>query len=238
MRKTTTHKEVASFYDEVYYAHADAAGRPNHHLRRLADTLTPQTLPARALDIACGAGAWLRLLAERGYSPSGIDISEKAISMARAAMPNGDFHVGPAEELPYPQATFDLVTCMGSLEHFLDQPKALRDMVRVAKPDARVLILVPNAGFPPHRLGLYGGTHQTAIKETIRPLDQWREMIEQAGLEIQGRRKDLHILNWNWITRNGPLTAVPRLAIAAALPLFPLSWQYQVYFDCRIAPHA
>lgn len=84
-----THKDVADFYDHVYYANATGnPARLNAHLKRLAATLTPAP-SAQALDIACGAGGWLQLLANRGYRPSGIDISAKAIDICRQIMPEG-----------------------------------------------------------------------------------------------------------------------------------------------------
>src|SRR5262245_23094960 len=64
----------------------------------------------RALDIGCGAGAFLRLVAERGGEPFGIDASESLIALARTRLPNADLRVGDMEELPYADGSFDLVT--------------------------------------------------------------------------------------------------------------------------------
>ncbi|MGH6803508.1 MAG: hypothetical protein ACREC3_09095, partial [Methyloceanibacter sp.] len=121
----------------------------------------------------------------------------------------------------------------GSLEHFLDQPTALREMCRVAKVDAQFLILVPNAGFLTRRLGLYGGTGQVAIREIVRSLDEWTALLKDAGLEVLARWRDLRPLGRAWIT-NGPIYAWPiRAAQALALAVWPVGWQYQVYFLCK-----
>jgi SAM-dependent methyltransferase len=151
-------------------------------------------------------------------------------------MPGGEFHTGPAEILPFPDGRYDLVTCLGSLEHFLDQPAALAEMVRVMKPRGKVVILVPNAGFLTYRLGLYKGTQQQAVRETIRPLSEWQEMLNASGLVVKERWKDLHVLNKRWIFR-APWSLMPlRLLQAIALTFWPLHWQYQVYHLCERIP--
>src|SRR5699024_11127164 len=190
----TDHRQVQSFYDDQYYAHAHAAdggGQLPWHMRRVAARLEPLRGKA-VLDIACGAGSWLRELQHRGAIPSGIDISEQAVARARSNLPKADIRQGVAEALPFDSGQFDLITCMGSLEHFLDQPKALGEMLRVTKPKARFLILVPNAGFLTRRLGLYRGTGQVAIRETVRPIHEWQAMFVEAGLQVEARWRDLH----------------------------------------------
>lgn len=228
------HAAIRAFYDGTYYACGHGEAKPNWHLARIARRLGP--LEGReVLDIACGAGDWLTLLASHGARVHGIDLSARAIDIARARLPGADFHVGVAEHLPFDDARFDLVTCLGSLEHFLDQPRALAEMRRVARPGARVLILVPNAGFLTRRLGLSQGTWQSDVRETVRSLDEWDRMLRDARLEPRARWRDLHVLDTRWIRSGRPITWPLRLAQALALPLWPMAWQYQVYFDCGVA---
>lgn len=229
------YRNVARFYDEVYYRGAGepAESRVPWHARALADRLALRG-GERILDVACGTGDWLQVAAARGLEVAGIDISERAIEICRTRMPAGEFRVGPAERLGFLDRAFDVVTCLGSLEHFLDQPAALAEMTRVLKPDGRIVILVPNAGFLPYRLGLYRGTQQQAVRETIRPLNEWSAMFGASGLDVLSRWRDLHILDRRWIARRPWWMALPRLAVAAALPCWPLSWQYQVFHLCRI----
>lgn len=226
------HREVAKFYDEVYFRNASGKAKPSRHLLRLA-TLLDIRPAQRVLDIACGTGDWLDVALAKGLDVAGIDISSRAIEVCRERMPSGKFHVGPAENLPFEDGCFDLVTCLGSLEHFLDQPAALLEMKRVVKTRGRLVILVPNAGFLTHRLGLYRGTHQQAVKETIRTLDVWDSMFKTAGLEVKDRWRDLHILEFGWIVRPPWRMVLPRLIQALVLPVWPLSWQYQVFHLCE-----
>jgi SAM-dependent methyltransferase len=230
--------EIREFYDRDYYASIDAAPRRTTWHERVVAGRLGELRGKRVLDVACGLGQWLDLLHERGARVSGIDISERAIAHCRAQFPDGDFRAGPAETLPFADASFDLVTCMGSLEHFVDKPGALREMARVAAPGAKLLILVPNAGFLTRRLGLYRGTWQTKAREDVLTLPAWAALLEGAGLRIDARWRDLHTLDAHWIA-SGPAWRWPlRAAQALALPLWPLAWQYQVHHLCRRAGDA
>jgi SAM-dependent methyltransferase len=231
------HAAIRDFYNGTYYASGHGAGKPNWHLARVARRLG-KLEGCAVLDIACGTGDWLALLAARGARVHGIDLSARAIDLARARLPGADLREGVAEQLPFEDARFDLVTCLGSLEHFLDQPKALSEMRRVARPGARVLILVPNAGFLTRRVGLSRGTWQADVRETVRSLDEWNRMLHDAGLEPRARWRDLHVLDGRWIRSGRPITWPLRLLQALVLPLWPMAWQYQVYFDCRVPVYA
>src|SRR6266508_1798905 len=96
----------------------------------------------RVLDVGSGAGAFLRLVAERGGVPHGIDASEALIAFARTRLPNADLRVGEMEDLPWGDDSFDLVTGFNSFFFANDMVAALREAGRVAKPDAPVVIQV------------------------------------------------------------------------------------------------
>src|SRR5437867_1819430 len=96
----------------------------------------------RVLDVGCGAGAFLRLVAERGCVPHGIDASEALIAFARTRLPNANLRVGEMEDLPWRDDSFDLVTGFNSFFFANDMLAALREAGRVAKPGAPVVIQV------------------------------------------------------------------------------------------------
>ena len=96
----------------------------------------------RVLDIGCGAGAFLRLVADRGVELFGLDASEALIELARTRLPEADLRVGEMEALPYPGDTFDLVTGFNAFFFANDMVSALREAGRVAKPEAPVVIQV------------------------------------------------------------------------------------------------
>lgn len=222
---------IQAFYDGEYYRDLPATLRGSRHHDRLAMRLGIASGTA-VLDVACGTGGWLESCARRDASIAGVDLSTRAIEFCRRALPQGEFAVSPAETLPFPDASFDLVSCLGSLEHFVDPVRALDEMRRVARPDARFVILVPNAAFLTRRLGLFRGTYQVQAKEQARTLAGWHVLFDAAGLETRARWKDLHVLSRQWILRRPWALAPLRAAQAGLLALWPLAWQYQVYFLC------
>lgn len=233
--KESDRSGIREFYDRVYYRGATSPTGGSRHHRRLADRLQVRS-GEQVLDVACGLGGWLRTCSSRGAQVAGIDLSAVAIEQARQGFDAAELHVGEAETLPFDDDRFDLVTCLGSLEHFIDPERALREMVRVARPDGRFVLLVPNADFLTRKLGLFGGTYQKDAMEVVRTLEEWDALFKAAGLRVERRWRDLHVLSHSWIFRNGLVAAVPRLLQALALCVWPLRWQYQVYHLCHAAP--
>jgi SAM-dependent methyltransferase len=225
-------EHIREFYDDEYYGARPSQHPLPWHCRMAARDLTG-VAGGDVLDVACGTGVWLGHFAAMGArSISGVDLSGRAIEACRATYPHGAFHAGPAERLPFPDASFDVIACMGSLEHFVDKLAALREMVRVSRPGAQFLLLVPNAGFLSRRLGLYGGTHQVKVKEDVMSLGVWGALFESAGLAVHRRRRDLHPLSWRWIAHGRWWTWPVRAVQAVSLAVWPLAWQYQVYHYC------
>ncbi len=114
----------------------------------------------RVLDVGCGAGAFLRLVAERGCVPHGIDASEALIAFARTRLPNAELRVGEMQELPWGDDSFDLVTGFNSFFFADDMVAALREAARVAKPGAPVVIQV---------WGAHERCDLEAMKQVARP---------------------------------------------------------------------
>jgi SAM-dependent methyltransferase len=96
----------------------------------------------RVLDVGCGAGVFLGLVAGRGAEAFGLDASEALIAAARKRLPDADLRVGEMESLPYEDDEFDLVTGFNSFFFATDIVAALREAGRVGKPGAPVVIQV------------------------------------------------------------------------------------------------
>jgi SAM-dependent methyltransferase len=224
---------VLEFYDRVYYGNVAATADIPLHYQRLARKFQPWSRQ-RLLDVACGTGTWLRAAAALGAVLAALDISQKALDICRQSLPQVELRCGQAERLPFADQQFDVISCLGALEHFLDPTAALREMVRVAKPSALFLLLVPSSGFLPRRLGLYSGTQQADVREVVRSLAEWSELFASAGLRVRYRWKDLHVLSPSWIFRDVWFTWPLRAAQALVSPFWPLSWQYPVYHLCAV----
>ena len=84
------------------------------------------------LDIGTGSGLFAESFAQRGLYVSGVDANPVMLAAARQFVPAGDFRVGIAEALPYPDSSFDMVF-MGLVLHETDRTlKALQEAQRVA----------------------------------------------------------------------------------------------------------
>jgi len=99
-----------------------------------------------ALDVACGPGAFVLALAPRVRFAHGLDLTEEMLRQARGfqqerQIPNACFLRGEAEQLPFPDTAFDLVTCQFSFHHMPRPELALKEMFRVMKPEGRMLII-------------------------------------------------------------------------------------------------
>jgi SAM-dependent methyltransferase len=94
------------------------------------------------LDVGCGVGTFLRLVASRGARAFGIDASEALLALARERVPGADLRVGDMEALPWDDDTFDLVTGFSAFFFANDFVAAVREAGRVAKPGAPVVIQV------------------------------------------------------------------------------------------------
>jgi SAM-dependent methyltransferase len=94
------------------------------------------------LDVGCGAGSFCALAAARGSSVSGFDATQALIDIAKSRTPEGRFELGDMESLPYPEATFDVVTGFNSFLYAANPANALREARRVAAQGAWVVIAV------------------------------------------------------------------------------------------------
>jgi SAM-dependent methyltransferase len=131
----------------------------------------------RILDVGCGTGANLEMLAQFG-SAEGVDVSADALAFCRA---RGLTKVteGPAENLPYPDQSFDLLTGLDLVEHLDSDVTGLREMYRVLKPGGRLLVFVPAFMF------LWGVQDDISHHRRRYTLNGLRQAIIEAGFTIE-----------------------------------------------------
>jgi SAM-dependent methyltransferase len=85
----------------------------------------------RVLDLACGSGLALELAAVRGASCSGIDASGRLVAIAKDRLPHADIRVGDMNQLPWPDASFDVVTSFRGI--WVTTPDAVTEAWRVLR---------------------------------------------------------------------------------------------------------
>jgi ubiquinone/menaquinone biosynthesis C-methylase UbiE len=124
-----------------------------HFLRRIQWQLIERYLKPgkgeKILDVASGNGFYSEKMAKRGATVTGIDMDPVRIEHANT------FHnahgvvydLGKAEDLPYPDASFDKVVSVCALEHFNDPQKAVTEMGRVLKPGGTLVLDVDSFSY-------------------------------------------------------------------------------------------
>lgn len=104
---------------------------------------------ARVLDLGCGTAAFARKVAEKHPAAKvtalEVDRQQHAKNLASEKPANLEFGRGGAEEIPYDDGTFDLVSMIKSLHHVPQEQidRAFKEMHRVLKPGGRAFILEP-----------------------------------------------------------------------------------------------
>ena len=104
---------------------------------------------AELLDVGCGAGLLTNELAVDGYQVTGVDLSPGSLRVARRHDPAGrvGYREADARALPFPAASFDVVTCMDFLEHVEDPAKVVAEIARVLRPGGWLFFHTFNRNF-------------------------------------------------------------------------------------------
>ena len=131
----------------------------------------------RILDVGCGTGANLEMLARFGEA-EGVDVSLEALSFCRErGLQN--VRQSEAEHLPYEDESFDLITGLDVVEHLDDDLAGLREMRRVLRPGGRALFFVPAFMF------LWGVQDDISHHRRRYTLDGLKRVVREAGLEVE-----------------------------------------------------
>lgn len=137
----------------------------------------------RLLDIGCGAGRMLELLAPRAETAIGVDLSPAMLGVARSQMEkaglrNVQLRQGDIYALPVEGDSVDLAI-MHQVLHYLDNPaRALREAARVLAPGGRLIVV----DFAPHRCEILRERHEH--RRLGFSVEEVAEYLRQAGLEL------------------------------------------------------
>ncbi len=140
-------------------------------VERVVDLALEGPLLQSVIDIGIGTGVFAELFARHGLKVTGIDPNPEMLEAARSFVPGGDFRQAVAEEIPYPDRSFDLAFLGLVLHETDDLLKALQEAYRVSK--TRVVVLewpYAEQDFGP------------AIEERLRP-EYIETLSKQVGFE-------------------------------------------------------
>jgi ubiquinone/menaquinone biosynthesis C-methylase UbiE len=137
-------KDVARLFDAMADSY-DLLEPWSEHLYAALHAIVRDTLGTgaggRALDAGCGTGFQSAILDELGYETHGVDISAGLLAVAHRRLRAPRVVQANVEVLPYPDATFDAVSCCGSTLSFVERPEcALGELGRVLRPGGYLLL--------------------------------------------------------------------------------------------------
>lgn len=98
----------------------------------------------RVLEVGCCNGSFLALLEAEGYQTYGVDFAPKAIENARTAFGLENLFCGELEDARLPDGHFDAVVMYDTIEHLPDPGRTLREIRRISKPDAALIVQTPD----------------------------------------------------------------------------------------------
>jgi SAM-dependent methyltransferase len=149
---------------------------------------------SKALDVGCGEGRFCRMLQATGIQTIGIDPTDVLIEHARSKDPAGDYRIGRAEALEFPDATFDLVVSYLTLVDIPDVRTAIAEMARVLQPGGSLLIAnltsFNTAGSPEGWVRHPDGMDRFQIDHY---LDERAEWISWRGIRIRNWHRPLSL---------------------------------------------
>lgn len=139
------------------------------------------------LDVGCGTGFLIDMLVKQHPAEYvGLDLSTEMIRMAeKKQIPGAGFINGTADNIPFPEDSFDIVTCSQSFHHYPYPEKAMQEAFRVLKPGGLYILSDTGVGglggwIDNHilfRLARSGDCHTTNRKGIAR-------MMEKAGFTV------------------------------------------------------
>ncbi|HOY00113.1 bifunctional 2-polyprenyl-6-hydroxyphenol methylase/3-demethylubiquinol 3-O-methyltransferase UbiG [Zoogloea sp.] len=163
----------------------------------------------KVVDIGCGGGILAESMAGRGAEVTGVDLSEKALGVARLHLyESGETvnyrHISAEDIARESPASFDVVTCMEMLEHVPDPASTIRACAALVKPGGKVFFSTLNRNLKAYLLAVVGaeyvlnllprGTHEYA--KFIKPSELSR-YVRDAGLNVE----ELRGMSYNPLTK-------------------------------------
>ena len=146
-----------------------------------------ERIQGRVLENGCGVGMYVEHLAPYGGEIIGLEYDFERAAEAGTRYPN--IINGAGEALPLPSETLDLILSHEVLEHVQDDIQAVREMIRVLGSGGRIVLFVPNRGYPFETHGVYWqGKYHFGNKPFVNYLPRkWRDKLA-PHVRIYSRR--------------------------------------------------
>jgi len=130
------------------------------------------------LEVGCGSGIAVQLFAEAGARVTAVDLTPWAVDTTRARLAafdlDGEVVEADGENLPFPDASFDVVFSWGVIHHTTNMDRALSELVRVLRPTGSLILMLY------HRHSLFFASY--------RGLARFLPVARRLGLHFEGAR--------------------------------------------------
>jgi len=177
----------AEDYDRGRFS--DVKGRVYRWLegRTMRQALRPLARTDRVLDAACGSGRITSFLRKEGFTDVvASDISPAMMAVAQRRLPHVSFHQADVTSLPFENASFDTVTCVGLLMH-LDETTRLKALKELARVSRRSLVIQYGCVGPFLRFTTrLTGREPGGVRHSVEEADMRRD-LQRVGLRERGR---------------------------------------------------
>jgi 2-polyprenyl-6-hydroxyphenyl methylase/3-demethylubiquinone-9 3-methyltransferase len=167
----------------------------------------------RVADVGCGGGILAESMSQRGATVTGIDLSQKAIGVARLhqyeSKSNVDYRHAAAEALALQMpGAFDVVACLELLEHVPEPASTVAACAALAKPGAVVVFSTLNRNPKSYVQAILGAEY--LLRLLPRGTHDWSRFLRPSELAGFARRAQLQLLTMTGMSYN-PLTKTYRL---------------------------
>lgn len=160
----------------------------------------------KVLDVGCGGGFTCEFMAQKGAVVSGIDQSQKCIIKAQEHANNSELKInylqGLAEEIPFSNSVFDIVTCVDVLEHVANLPQTVSEIYRVLKPNGLFLFDTINRNLKSKFIMIW--LLENLLKEIPQGVHDWHKFIQPKELQeiMQQKFTDIEIKGFDLFGNN------------------------------------
>ncbi|POB11737.1 methyltransferase type 11 [Sulfobacillus sp. hq2] len=183
-----SNQKIRDFFSQHHHDYQQSAAHARGaDLRELLTQLAMAT-GAQILDAACGTGHTALAAAAQGYKVTGLDLTPAMLEEGRAvAKQQGlavEWVVGDVHHLPWPEGTFDAVTCRRAAHHFRDLPKFLQECLRVLRAGGHLGISDMTA--PSHAVADLNEIER--LRDTshwaARSANEWAQLLADVGFDL------------------------------------------------------
>ncbi len=202
------------------------------HLHRYA-IATEFITEKKILDIACGEGYGTLLLSLKAKHITGADINEETIKKAviKYKRDNLNFIHSEIINLPFPEQSFDTITCFETIEHTINHQEVIKELKRVLKNDGVLIISTPdkknyseknNYSNPFHLIELYENDFKELIQTNFNYSTFYKQSKALASIITSDTESPLthsYTGNFNWIEKKEIIEPLYWIAIASDSPV-------------------